>query len=618
MTSELFPHETIRPIQSEYISDVKQAIESGKTLVAHAPTGLGKTAAVLAPAIEYALANNKVVFFLTNRHTQHAIAIDTIKNMNSMHAKSIACIDLIGKRWMCNQDVENLYSNEFNEYCKAVVENKECEYYNNFKEGNKVTAKGKHVLITLQNSALHNEELIQHCRVDKVCSYEVAMKLAEKAKVVVADYHYAFNPFIQTKILNRLQIPLSDVILIVDEGHNLPNRVMDLMSSTLTSFSLNNAIQEGKKNGYFKVAGWLDKISDMLDDLGQGAEQEKVVQKEVVMSGINSIMDYDELVEELLDIADDIRKIQKRSFIGAVGIFLDEWPKEREGLIRFMSKKSGKYGPQITLHYSCLDPSIITRDVFEQCHSAIVMSGTLRPASMYSDLLGIDDNIEKEYPSSFPPENKLSIIIPETTTRYSARSQDMFKQIAKRCSEINQRIPGNVAIFFPSYDLMNSVAFLIDHAGKKAFREQRSMSKEDKETFLDEFKREKNDSGGLLLAVAGANFAEGVDFPGDLLNGVVIVGLPLARPDLKTKATIQYYDQKLGKGWDYGYTFPAMNKCFQSAGRCIRSASDRGVVIYLDERFAWSNYFRLFDRENLLVTRNWKPLVEKFYQNGPI
>ena len=87
----------------------------------------------------------------------------------------------------------------------------------------------------------------------------------------------------------------------------------------------------------------------------------------------------------------------------------------------------------------------------------------------------------------------------------------------------------------------------------------------------------------------------------------------LARPSLKTKEVIKYYENKFARGWDYGYTYPAINKCLQSAGRCIRSETDKGAVIYLDERFAWHNYFCCFPREGLIVSKDYEKLLEQFF-----
>ena len=239
------------------------------------------------------------------------------------------------------------------------------------------------------------------------------------------------------------------------------------------------------------------------------------------------------------------------------------------------------------------------------------MSGTLKPTFMYKDLLGIEKGLEKEYFSPFPTENKLSLIVPETSTKYTLRSDSMYQLIARKCSEFGELIPGNVAFFFPSYEMRDRIGQFLE-TSKKQFWESKIMSKEEKETFLNDFRRE-NHCGGVLLGVSGANFAEGIDLPGNFLNGVVVIGLPLAKPNLKTRELIRYYDGKFGKGWDYGYVYPAINKCLQSAGRCIRSETDRGAIIFMDERFAWQQYFCCFPREGLIVSKDYEPKLKEFF-----
>ena len=204
------------------------------------------------------------------------------------------------------------------------------------------------------------------------------------------------------------------------------------------------------------------------------------------------------------------------------------------------------------------------------------------------------------------------MIVPETSTKFNLRGEVMCKKIAEICSNVSTLTPGNIALFFPSYALRDKVGCFIS-TKKKLFWEKSDLNKEEKETFLNSFKAEK-EKGGVLLGVTGANFAEGVDLPGDLLNGVVVIGLPLARPNLKTKEIIKYYENKFARGWDYGYTYPAINKCLQSAGRCIRSETDKGAVIYLDERFAWHNYFCCFPREGLIVSKEYEKLLEQFFE----
>src|SRR3989344_484680 len=138
----LFPHDTSRKVQDDMVKDVYEAVSSKKNLIVHAPTGIGKTAASLSPALSYALENNLTVFFLTSRHTQHKIALDTLKKIK----EEFSVADIIGKKGMCLQNVEYLYSSEFNEYCKSIREKDECEFYNNVKKKNKVTAEANLLL----------------------------------------------------------------------------------------------------------------------------------------------------------------------------------------------------------------------------------------------------------------------------------------------------------------------------------------------------------------------------------------------------------------------------------------------------------------------------------------
>ena len=96
------------------------------------------------------------------------------------------------------------------------------------------------------------------------------------------------------------------------------------------------------------------------------------------------------------------------------------------------------------------------------------------------------------------------------------------------------------------------------------------------------------------------------------------MGLPLGRPDLETEALIRYYDAKFRRGWEYGYTVPAFNKTLQSAGRCIRSETDKGVIVFLDERYEWPRYLKLFPKDwSIKSTLLYEKLIREFFaRNG--
>lgn len=617
MTAAMFPYDKVRESQTDLLQAISDATVSGKNLIVHAPTGLGKTAASLAAALSNSLHTDKTIFFLTPMHTQHKLAMDTVRDIRKKHNVKIISVDIIGKKHLCLQPgVKTLQTKEFTEYCKAMREDKKCDFYENLKKDDSLSFSAKAAVADLRNaSPASTDEMVKISEKNQVCPYEVAMLLGKEAKVIVTDYYYLFNPRIMQTFLAKTSKSLNDAIIIVDEAHNLPERIKDLASERLTNIVLKRAIAEAETFKKEEVRFKLVKLLDELEKLANGVEEEKYVDMEAFYENITEGEDYEELINILEDAADDIREEQKQSYIGRISIFLDAWRTESEGFTRIVSRHEGLREELIMLSYKCMDPGVISKPVIEEAHSTILMSGTLNPTYMYREVLGFDTKNTKELTlkSPFPEENRLNIIIPKTTTKFTERDESQYKEIASIVSKITNAIPGNSAVFLPSFRLRDAVFRYMNACEKTIFTEKQGMTKQEKEEMLENFKGYKN-TGAVLLGVTSGSFGEGIDLPGDFLKGVIVVGLPLKKPDLETKAMIDYYDKKFRKGWDYGYLFPAMNKTMQSAGRCIRSETDRGVIVFLDERYAWQNYLRCFPESwNFKVTLLYESMIKNFF-----
>ena len=606
----LFPHEKVRPIQDELVIAVDECVQDKKHLVVHAPTGLGKTAATIGPSVAYAIENDLTVFFLTSRHTQHKIALDTVKAIEERYDTTVPVANLIGKKWMClHSGVENMFSGEFIDYCRKLREEGQCAYYENLKVSGSLSADAR-VAVEKAKERPGSSALKEIGREHEVCPYEIGVLAAKEARVVVTDYFYLFHPEIRESFLSKISKDLDSSIIIVDEAHNLPDRIKDLATARVSSFVADRAVQEAEKYGYsFEV---LSALGAALQALSTKASRdgECYVSKQELRDALG--VSYS--VEALLEAGDEVREEQKRSYIGSVGEFLGMWDASDEGFSRILTVRENG----VTLSYRCLDPGVVSGPLFRGCHSSVLMSGTLNPTVMYSELLDLPlSTKEYTFQSPFPAENRLPLIVARTTTKYKSRSESMYKEQAAVLAEIADATPGNSIVFFPSYALRDSVnKYFSQRTKKPVFLEQRGMGKTERQDLLDRFGGYK-DSGAVLLGVASGSFAEGVDYPGDLLKTVVVVGLPLARPDLETKSLMEYYDEKFSRGWDYGYLFPAFNRVLQSAGRCIRSETDRGALVFLDERYAWNNYQRCFPRTwQLRVTQDPGPEIEKFFGSG--
>jgi DNA excision repair protein ERCC-2 len=606
-----FPHDDIRPIQDELIQLVESGLKSKKRVIVHAPTGLGKTAATLAPAVSFAAKNDSVsVFFLTSRHTQHKIVLDTLRQMKEKFGLDFIATSIIGKKYMCLQpNVDQLGSNDFSEYCKALRDKDECEYYINSRDKSGVACSA-----TLEGlkriSPVPVEELVERCRKESLCPYDMALSLSIESKVIVSDYNYLFNPSIREIFFKKIGKSLSDSIIIVDEGHNLPSRLREQLTRKLSDRVLKRAIKESKKYQLDDASVLLTGLEAILCDLSESMkiDTERLVEREEFIGRVSCLGEYSAVVAQLKAAADVVREQQRISTISWVAGFLEAWPSGDDGFCRILSKDSSV----ISLTYRCLDPALASKEVIDGSLSTIIMSGTLSPAVMYRDLLGFPkDSLSKELPSPFPKNNMLAMVVPKTTTQYSKRCPEQYQNISNVCAEIMDAIPGNAAIFFPSYSLKRDIGRTLGTGCKKIiFDEQQGMSKEEKQEFLSRFCKYDN---AVLLGVASGSFGEGIDLPG-ILKCVVVVGLPLGHPDLESDALIKYYDKKFGRGQEYGYVMPALTKTMQNAGRCIRSETDRGVLIFLDERYKWPNYFRYFPSHwNLKIGLDYIDRIKDFF-----
>jgi DNA excision repair protein ERCC-2 len=436
--------------------------------------------------------------------------------------------------------------------------------------------------------------------------------LAKAADVIVADYSYVFDPIIKNVFFTKLEKQIEKCILIVDEGHNLPGRLREALSDSLSQVMLDNSLRELKKYKRHELFGKVEIIRQVFMALGAGLEGERLVKKAEFLEVLEDADSATLLHDELEGFAVGVREERQRSWCGGLARFIGNWLGPEEGFVRYL--KIGERG--LMLNYRALDPAILSRDVIAASHSTVIMSGTLTPTSMFRDILGFPkDTGLQEYESPFPHENRLAMIVPVTSTRYKTRNPDEYKRIAMVCGALSDEIPGNIAFFFPSYQLRDDVArFLSEYTDKHLLFEERGMTKEAKMQLLDKFVSLRL-KGAALLGVVRGSFGEGIDFPGDWLQGVVVVGLPLAKPDLETQAIIDYFNKLNGKGIEYGYIFPAINLALQSAGRCIRSEKDKGVVVLLDERYAFPMYMKYLPKEwHFGVTRNFPELISDFFK----
>jgi DNA excision repair protein ERCC-2 len=254
---------------------------------------------------------------------------------------------------------------------------------------------------------------------------------------------------------------------------------------------------------------------------------------------------------------------------------------------RYFNKENNKTAK---LEIVALDPSKVTQPVFSSTYANVIMSGTLQPLEAFARITRLPESTVKFLvPSPFPKEHVFSAVSCGVTTSMENRTPAMYQKMIERINEVVNSTPTNTGIFTASFEVLNSLLAegLENTLLKPLFHEKRGMTSKANEKLVGDFKACGEKGGAVFLGAQGGRTSEGVDFPGNQMNSVVVVGVPYAEPTPRVRAQIEYYDKCFpGLGREYGYVLPAMKKASQAAGRPIRTLEDRGAIIFLDYRFS--------------------------------
>ncbi len=620
---KFFPY-SLRKYQDEIVKFVEESIEKREHIILEAPTGIGKTIAVLAPALEYALDNNLRIFYLTRTNSQQEQVIKEAKVLRKKY--TFGSVSLQGRNNYClmmlKEKIFDVTPEEFALLCekkKKDVENgryDSCIYYNNYLDkGNDLIDFGKNNVFTAQ-------EFIDRALEDDICAYEAIKNLTEKANLIVMPYMYFFDPFIRSRLLDWSNTNFDEIILVVDEAHNLPDFARSLRSLSLSIRSINATDREVREFGEInykniKLSYFLEALRDVISYF----ENETLKDKED--SPISHSLFLDLLSEKLSSTRDDVivflnnlvsfgeyirtKKLNDgllpRSYVWNISNFLlDFFENDSKDTVRLITKHD-----VLKLELFSIDPKPIT-SVVEKVHSSIHMSGTLRPLDEYESL--VFENVKPRktsFPSPFSPENLKIYYMDGITTKYDImeKNGEESKKIASTLEKILST-GHNTLVLFPSYRIMDRILNEDIIVNGEIFIERQNITQGEFTRYMHLFKRH----GGIFFSVFGSRISEGIDFPENILEMVVIVGIPYPKPTARQQLMEMYYKNELGKEKVYKFLVhgPAGRKIVQAFGRMIRSSKDRGMGIIMDERA-----HRFKDFINMEKSKNIEEEIRDFF-----
>lgn len=604
-----FPFE-YRKGQKEMALYVYRAIEQKKHLYVQAPTGIGKTMAAIYPAVKsFVQGTVTKLFYLTAKTIAHTVARGAVELLMD-RGLVFSTVILTAKEKICIQDDMD---------CNPSV----CPYA----RGHYDRVNEALYDLVSHEAVIDREAVLGYAARYSVCPFELSLDATLLADAVVCDYNYVFDPRASLKrfFAGEGAAP-GNYVFLVDEAHNLVDRASSMYSAQiikedflelkkLTSQyggrlsrylgNCNREILELKKvvpgDGYgvlgsiaglhLKLLGLHDAMEAFLEEHRQFPERRRVLE---FYFNLTSFLNIAELMDENYVIYDEILA---------------------DG--RFMVK------------LYCVKPSVNIRNCLDRGLATVFFSATILPVRYYMEMLADSPEDQAIYiRSPFPKENRRILIANDVTTRYTRRNDEQYGKIYDYIKNMVESKPGNYMVFFPSYAMLEKVGELV---GEKTFAydvrvisQTPYMTEADREAFLEAF--ESNDNV-LAMCIMGGIFSEGIDLTGDRLIGAVVVGPGLPQVCTERKLMMDYFDSRDGAsgswldsdGFKYSYQYPGVNKVLQAAGRVVRTETDQGVILLLDDRFATHRYSGLFpvewDDYSICSRSNVREQLDEFWNS---
>ena len=591
-----FPY---REGQRDLVASVYRTILRKKKLFIQAPTGVGKTMATVFPAVR-AMGEGlgEKIFYLTAKTIMRTVAEQAFSLLKekgllyktiTLTAKEKICFC---EEAECNPDACPYAKGHFDRVNDAVFD-----------------------LIT-HSGDWSREVLEEQAKKYMVCPFEMSLDVSNWADAVICDYNYAFDPQAHIKRFFS-ESGKEEYLFLIDEAHNLVERGREMYSASLYKEDLLE-VRKLVKAEDPKLAKRLSECNQQFLELKRECEHYQILKSvsHIALKLMNVLSKLEDYLEECKDAE---KKKRVLDFYFAVRSFLNIHDIMDENYVIFSEMmEDGRF--QIKLF--CVNPAANLQNYLEQGSSTIFFSATLLPVHYYKKLLSVEKDDYAVYAhSSFPQENKFLFIGTDVSTRYTRRGESTYQRFARYIAVMAEQKKGNYMAFFPSYRFLEEVhtCFLecVDHE-VDSICQVSYMDEEQREEFLEEFEREREKSL-VAFCVMGGIFSEGIDLTEDKLIGAVIAGTGLPQVCTEREILKQYFNAADMDGFDYAYLYPGMNKVLQSAGRVIRTESDRGVILLLDDRFREMRYREVFPREwqqyQLGSVKNLEQEIRTFWES---
>ena len=611
--NQVFPYREMRAQQRDFMVEVLRAVKFGGKAVIEAPTGTGKTMAALYPAVKAMGAGYAdKIFFFTSKTTTALAALEAAKKLSA--SSGLRAVHITAKERCCPIRMRDPFK------CTPEKCPRAKGHY-------KRTADAIADIVTA-HKVIGTEEIGEFAKKYSICPYEFSLDLTEHCDVIICDCNYLIDEGAHLRrYFGACETMQKRYIFLFDEAHNLADRAKASFGAELRLSAFRRFLDSVRTMPETPVTEAIasidfymqsmealcaDSIEEHADGVKRGFTTMNTFDKQFfdLLTAFVKAADrymhssaFGTLPDSLFDLVSDVRK-----YISSLEIFDAHF-----------THTIAVNGSEIVTKILCLDPSARLAEKCKKGVASVFFSATLTPLDYYASLFGAADGVKLRLDCPYDRENLAVCILDKLSVKYQFRSQNAGAVADAIYSTVSRR-DGNYMVYFPSYAYMSEVQTLFKYKYPhiKTVMQAQNMSEEARRGFLDAF-RLGTRTTLVGFSVLGGIYSEGIDLVGDRLIGSIIVGVGLVKPTDESEVLRAYYDTKYEQGTEYAYVYPGFNRVLQAAGRVIRTETDRGVVVFLDERYAEPNYKALLPwqfRTAKFVgdNRSLESVLDRFWQ----